>query len=199
MILVGGCSSTQQPLALRAERAYRAADYDRVMWRWTRNARIFRSLNTPLRAYATLQAPDFSDAYAALRGKMFHLNAQHRKALREQLARRWQDGFDFVVAAATRDMRYNDFDRANSVWRITLNTSDRQQVDASEIRRVRPISPIWTQFYPYTTEFYQLYMLKFPRQLPDGRPLLRENVNELVLRFDGPLGHAAMTWKIQSQ
>jgi len=178
---------------------YTAADYRRVLARWTRHQAInvLRELGTTLRVYATLRAPDFDAAYLARWSAIFHLTASERQELARQLAAQHAQSYDFFVVAAAHDRDWNDFDRPRSQWRLALLNDRGDQVRAGRIVRERRTSTADRAMLPHLGTFYELYRVEFPRTLPDGRALVRAETRALLLSLSGPLGHTELTWRLR--
>ncbi len=192
------CTGQAERVSLASPRAsrYQAKDYSRLLWRWTRSGRVVKQLDTALKVKATFFAPDYRAAYLARYAQMFKLPQQKRAALAAELAKSWGERYTFVFGAATHDFKWNDFHRKHSIWRVALVNDRGEQVDAQSLERVRR-SPTWDVFYPYLEPFYQLYRVRFPRQLADGRPLFPAGTRKVILRFAGPLGSTDLLWQLK--
>ena len=66
----------------------------------------------------------------------------------------------------------------------------------SRIQAERRVTATVVELFPYVTEFFRTYTLRFPLTLPDGRPLLRGGEEQLTLLFTGPLGRAELVWRL---
>ena len=58
----------------------------------------------------------------------------------------WQQWYPFVIAAATMDYDWNDFERKETVWRVTLENDKKDQLIATklEVRKVIRYPNVWT-------------------------------------------------------
>jgi hypothetical protein len=173
-----------------------AGDFDSARDRWTRHGRIIKKLDTTLRVHATFHSPELNAAYVARRAQMFKLPPGDRENLTRQLEREWSESFVFLVAAATIDLEWNNFDSKRSVWRVSLANDGGGQVSASSIRS-EPIDATLKELFPFIGRFHRAYTLRFPKVLPDGSPLVGGNTRELRLRFAGPLGEAELVWRLR--
>ena len=61
----------------------------------------------------------------------------------------------------------------------------------------REITPIIVDLFPYVGRFHRVYRVRFPKTLPDGRPLRRSETRRLSIRCAGPLGRAELVWQIR--
>jgi hypothetical protein len=175
---------------------FAATDYDRVRGRWTRGEGVIKGLDTTLQVNATMLAPELIAAQVPFQAHLFKLSAEEREKLRATLEHDWSSSFPFFVAAATSHWRWNDFERKQSVWHIALVNSSGEEVAPSSVVAFSEITPTITSLYPYTGLFARAYVLRFPKQLPDGRPLAPPGTHRLTLRFAGPLGIAELVWKL---
>jgi hypothetical protein len=173
------------------------SSYEKTRERWTRDVRLTKALDTSLSVWATLFTPEFTSAYVKRRTEMFKLTGAEQAALERQVRDDAGSGYYFFVAAAAHDYNWVDFEQPRSVWRVALLNSKGEQVAASRIELERRVTATVVELFPYVTEFYRTYTVRFPLTLPDGRPLLRGgSEEELTLRFAGPLGHAELRWKL---
>jgi hypothetical protein len=171
--------------------------YEKARERWTRDVRITKALDTSLNVWATLFTPEFTSAYIKRRAEMFKLTGAEQAALERQVRDDAGNSYYFFVAAASHEYTWLDFERPNSVWRIALLNGKGEEVAASRIQIERRVTATEVELFPYVTEFYRTYTVRFPLTLPDGRPLLRGGgEEELTLRFAGPLGHAELRWRL---
>jgi hypothetical protein len=196
LALVGGCSGSTPQLSLDPPRpAPGQEDYPDIRTRWTRSARIIKQLDTTLRVHVTCFAPEFISAYVARRAHLFKLSPAEKTELARQLDEEWSNSFVFLVAAATVDFSWNDFDHKNTVWRVAL-VAGKNEVTPSEIRRER-VSATTRELFPFVGRFYEVYSFRFPKTLADGRPLVHGGTEALVLRLAGPLGNAELEWRLR--
>lgn len=195
---LAGCSSDPGRVSLAAPGSKLThQDYEQQLARWTRSTKIIKQLDTTLRVHAVLFAPEFTEAYVARHGHVFKLSRTKRTALAASLRQQWSESYLFIVAAATMDYTWNDLERKESVWNLTLANDAREQVSSSEIKAERQISATTIDFFPFVERFHRVYWVRFPRALPDGRPLVRTGTERLSLRLSGSLGHAVLDWQIR--
>ncbi|MCA9665682.1 MAG: hypothetical protein KC503_08840 [Myxococcales bacterium] len=193
-----GCAAPNPIVSLAPPAKAPVSDsYPDQLRRWTRFGRIIKQLDTPLKVHATLFAPEFASAYVSRYSDLFKLPPAKRAKLAEEQRKSWETSFPLVFAAATHDWTWNDFDRKDSVWRVALVNDGGAQVSPQTIKRVRRQTATTKSFFPYVAEFYEVYEVRFPRALPDGRALVDGDTKSLLLRFAGPLGQTELTWKLR--
>lgn len=196
-MLIAACGGRAPLVSLAPpEVAHSASDYSEVRQRWTRSGRIIRTLDTTLHVFATLLSPDFTSAYVARRAELFHLSNTDRAALSAALAEDTSRHYVFFVSAATDDWKWNDFDSKSSVWHLVLLTDLGDQVAPAQIPG-DSITPTVTELFPYVGAFHRIYWVRFPKNLPDGRPLVRSETRSLRLLFAGPLGQTELEWRFR--
>jgi hypothetical protein len=172
-------------------------DYDKFRGRWTRGTKIIKQLDTTLHLHATLFAPEFSAAYVARRTHTFKLPADKRAELSARLRKEWSESYPFFLAAATMDYDWNNFDRKDPTWSLSLINDKGEQVSPVEVKVEREITPIIVDLFPFVGRFHRVYWVRFPKTLPDGRPLLRDEIRRLSIRCAGPLGRAELVWQVR--
>ena len=196
--LLSACNHTSPAVSMDAPaKKYRAKDYASVLKRWTRQKRIIKELDTPLKVHATLFSPDFRQAYIARYAKMFALPKDKRLALAEKFEKEWRDSYAVILVAATHDTSWNDFDRKNSIWRVILLDDQGRQVQAKTVVRARRNTATLKTLFPQLDDFYQFYRLTFPKSAADGQPLLRGDAKSVSLKIAGPLGIAKLVWRLK--
>jgi len=199
-ILLAGCSAASQQVSLsRPTKTYAGDDYGKVFSRWTRDDKILqlKDLDTTLRVHATCFSPDYIAAYVARHEQMFKLPRQERDDLSRELNQRWDKAYHFLVGAATSDFKYNDFDARRSIWRVALVNDKQQQVAPLKLVTDQAITATMRDLFPYIGRFTRVYRISFPRALPDGTPLVREDTRHIALRFAGPLGKTELVWRLR--
>ena len=198
LLCLGGCSAGPPVVSFAPPvRDYSEQDYKKTRQSWTRNAQIIKTLDTTLRVHATCYSPEFIAAYVAMNAHMFKLSAAARTQLARQLNDEGTKSYSFMVAAATSDFRWNDFERKETIWRVGLVNDRQEQVVPVEIKAAKEISATTVELFPYVDSFYRVYQIRFPKTLPDGRPLIGEETHHFVLRFAGPLGLAELVWRLR--
>ena len=196
-----GCSSSSRVMSFAPpQEPVSAKDYDKVRDRWTRSGKIFqpKTLDTTLRVHATLYGPEFVSAYIAKSAKVFRLSLQEEAQLKRRLDEETTRGFVVFVGASTSDVRWNDFERKpGSVWQLGLVNDQQEQVNPEDVKPEREVTPTITELFPYVEDFYRAYTIRFPKQPPGGRPLLRAETERLTLRFSGALGQTDLEWRFR--
>lgn|GEM_PF-5342685 len=191
-----GCAS-HGSVNLNKAGSYKPDDYDKIRDRWTRYGEVLRALDTSLYVHATLEAPDFSSAFISRYTHMFGLPNVEKKELKQEKQKKWQAGYVFKIAAATHSMRDNDFDRTDSVWHLYLSTTKKKKVAPLTIKRQRRLTQTTREFYPFLGAFHRFYEVTFPKNLPDGSPLIDKSSRVLNLHLAGPQGRTKLTWRLQ--
>ena len=198
VFLSGACKSGTSVVSLQPpKQAFMKDDYEKLLSRWTRYAQIIKQLDTTLRVHATFQSPEFIAAYTARWAHVFKLPWNEQQMMARRMNEEWQQWYPFVIAAATMDYDWNDFERKETVWRVTLENDKKDQLIATKLEVRKVINVTIRDFFPYVGRFHRVYDFHFPKTLPDGRPLVRSDTKKLLLRFTGPLGHAELIWRIQ--
>lgn len=176
-----------------------ARAYRRILSRWTRHEviTIIEDFNTTARIYATLHAPEFNAAYAAKRRQMFRLTDREVDQLRSKLAETWKSSYPFVLALATHKRDWNDLESDDSHWRLHLLNDHGETVTPNSVERHKRVTDIDKDLFPFVDHFYQLYLVRFPKALPNGTPLTNSQTKQLTLQVSGPLGRTELKWQLE--
>src|SRR5256885_11940883 len=66
-----------------------------------------------------------------------------------------EEQLEFFISASTSSPQWNDFDRDNSIWRVTLESEDHERVDC-KVRRLRASANLRVIF-PYISDYAKTY------------------------------------------
>ena len=73
------------------------------------------------------------------------------------------DFAEFIFYAYIPEKTSNDFDKRGSIWTVFLVNEKGDRIDPVELRRIDPITPVITEFFPYIHPHYGIaYRLRFP-------------------------------------
>jgi len=199
VLLAAGAAACGPPRVSLVEgaRSYDATDYDKVLTRWTREARLiaFTELHSVLTVTATFESWDFRWAYVARYARDHRLSPEkHREMLEASLAEAKQH-HEFYVALASENRRQADLTRPESAWVVRLTDDRGNETEPVEIERIRKPGPVEQAYFPYTSVFRQVFRVRFPAATERG-PSIAEDATSVVLRFSGPRGEQALEWKL---
>lgn len=199
-LLATGCQPKSPLISFhQVSKLPKARAYSRTLSHWTRHQviTIIEDLNTTARIYATIHAPEFNAAYAAKRRQMFRLTDREVQQLQAELAERWKSSYPLVVALATHDRDWNDLAAKDSHWRLHLLNDRGGVVTPNSIERHKRVTDIDKELFPFVDHFYELYLVRFPKTLPDGTPLANSQTRQLTLQVSGPLGRTELRWRLK--
>jgi len=172
-------------------------EYLNELNKWTRDKTVYSQFETKARIVATYKNREFNKAYLSEYSRIYSLTESEKKSRKEILTDVSSDFTEFLFYAYTPDRDSNDFDRQNSIWTIFLLDEKGEKVYPAEIRRIKKITPLIGEFYPYVNQYYgMLYSLKFSplshasEQGDDIKP------QQLKLVFTSVLGRVEFEWKM---
>ncbi len=171
-----------------------AADYDEILDRWTRHDRVYDILQTVLFVDATFHSPEFRVGFLARHRDIYGQGSEEarRLALTDEGA---EEGLEFFISAWTPSDKNNDFEDADSIWRVTLEGDGGARVDG-EVRRIKTSANVRI-IYPYVTDFARTYAVRFPRTTPTGAAVLTGATRRLTLRLTSAAGEATLIWEME--
>lgn len=198
LALVGGGCIRDPVVDLSVpRREYRPGEYEKVLKRWTRSRRIIKNFDTNLDASVTYLAPEYVTAHAALYAQDYQLNRGERlRYLAKRLAE-VGERHELFMAATTSTSSWNDFDRKESVWRITLEDDKGTRVRPLVVTNIKA-TEVHRIYFPHVTVFHRLYHIIFPRQV-GGRPFIDANTRWFKLIIASPLGRTELAWFVQAK
>jgi hypothetical protein len=173
-----------------------ADDYEEILDRWTRHARVYDILQTVVFADATFHSPEFRVGFLARHRHIYGQGSEEaqRLALTDEGA---EEGLEFFISTWTPADRNNDLEDADTIWRVTLEGEGGVRVDG-RVRRIKTSANVRI-IYPYITDFARTYAVRFPRTAPTGEPVLTSQTSLLTLRLTSAAGEAVMSWRFAEQ
>jgi hypothetical protein len=138
--------------------------------------------------HATNWDQSMREAYIKEMARQYRYTETAEKALAEQQLKENETYFVFILSAATREPEWNEFERKNSMWRITLeNESGSIQLDPEQIESISQRDEKSKYFYQRMDQFTRTYRVKFlKKDLHDTHPL--------KLHISGARGFVTFTW-----
>jgi hypothetical protein len=197
-VALAGCThavSEAKPVDFStATHAYQPSDYPAVYQNWTRHAKLVQDVGTVIEAWATYKSPDFRQAYIAKYAAVYDLPDHDRATLLKEQLDASRSTFDFQVAAQSTSDRWNDLERKNSPWRVTLLDENGTELSPTFVHVLKIPELYESQFFPDRTEFTRSYEISFSRP-SDGQGF---GGKRLTLRIASPMGRIDLVWEATS-
>ena len=194
-VLVGCAQSASKPVNFSdATRNYRSSDYSSVYESWTRHAKLWREVGTVIEAWATYKSWDFRQAYVSYYASVYDLSDSDRATLLRSQPDASRASHEFHVAVQMTTDKWNDLERKNSPWRVTLLDASGGELGPTSIQTVKLPELYESQFYPSRTEFTRTYEISFARTGSGGQPFSGPASGRLILRFASPVGRIELVW-----
>lgn len=193
---LGGCTTpSDRAHSLSAAQKLTPDDYGGVLSDWTRHDEVYDVLYRIAFFHVTYHSPAFRRAFLVRHPDVYGPGSEEAGRLMLTTPES-EDYLEFFVAASTANQRWNDFNRADSIWRITLRSDDGEPVDG-KVERVKTSANL-RAIYPYITPYSNTYAVRFPRNTFTGEPVLTPKTQQLELRVTSALGEAQMVWRIET-
>ena len=172
--------------------------YEVQLRQWTESGRVYHSIDRVMFVYATYLSPKFRQSFGTQYVKIFGIDPGKVDSDLEMIATSVGRGHEFYVFADTTNLSWNNFDEADSVWRMALwGGPDQLGVPPISITRFKGRGPNLKAFFPYLNEFGRSYFVVFPLDQPNGRPVLDPESGMLTIKLASAFGTAAMSWKVR--
>ena len=193
--LVGCAQSASKSVNFSdATRNYRPSDYSSVYESWTRHAKLWQEVGTVIEAWATYKSWDFRQAYVSYYASIYDLSDSDRATLLRSQLEASRASHEFHVAVQMTTDKWNDLDRKNSPWRVTLLDASGGELGPTSIQAVKLPELYESQFFPSRTEFTRTYEISFALTGSGGQPFSGPASGRLVLRFASPAGRIELVW-----
>ena len=172
-------------------RDYIASDYERVYVRWTRHDYAQHQVDKALEVWATYWSWDFREGYLAHYAAVYSLSDADRAKLRAAQLEAYHQAFEFHVTAQSSNWEWNDLEKTNSSWRVTLLDAVGHELPADRVRIDKLPDAYEREFFPAKTPFTKTYSIRFT---PDSTFTgLRSGA--ITLRFESPVGRVDLIWR----
>jgi hypothetical protein len=162
------------------------ATYQTVLDKYTRSMAIYDHLDIRMFVRATVQSPEFSRARLEREAVFKSIPESEIKTRLTQEQLRLNAGAEIFLGVHANEPKHDDFNRANSMWRIAL-VIDGREVTPSSVERVGRVNTEMRSYYSYMESFWVGYRLRFEGVvLPEGRPYslkLASAVGQAQLNF----------------
>jgi hypothetical protein len=199
LLFIGNCSSVSR--VVKSADPFYTAGYKEVLQTWTREARIHRGLEVELIVSATYKSENFRRAYADEYAEAYQLTPEAKKQFVEDQLESAAHGYEFVMASYVPQEEWDDFHRANSMWKIYLVNDLDERVVPVEVRQLKRQGKtqrqgaIKSHFFPYDTPWKSLYTVTFPQDIPStNRPVISGDTKHIKLVIASVVGTAEMEW-----
>jgi hypothetical protein len=181
-------------------REYVGSDYPQVLKRWTRSQSLIApsELDDLLTVTATYESWDFRWAYVVRYAQDYRLTVEQRRELLDKTLAETRDVHQFYVALYGSNRRWTDLTRPNSAWIVRLIDDQGDESAPATLELVVKPGALERTYFPYTTVWRQVFRIRFPRVLPDGRPSIAPDAKWLGLRFAGSEGNEELHWDLDA-
>lgn len=163
------------------ESAYRAA-YEKE----TVQRQVYALFDTRMFTSSTFLSADFREARVR-RIATFQKLPPEEVQSRIQTERAEREKYDdFIVGVHMNDLRYDDFGRRNSIWRVVLETAA-GEVKPESVLRLGRVDLNLRALYPTMGAFWVAYRFRFPASVKDGQPMtlrIASNIGRADLRYE---------------
>jgi len=196
--LLGGCASSVPRYVDFSDtnRNFRSEDYEPVFTRWSRHAKaVVVHQGTVIESWAIYKSWEFRQAYVERYAKIYNLGDTERTALLNAQREASRQTYEFHVAVQMTNYKWNDLDKANSPWRISLVDGAGAEIAPRRIELLKLPELYETQFFPNRTEFSQTYLIRFTRAEGETSGFGGPASGRITLRIASPMARNELVWE----
>ncbi len=173
--------------------------YNDELRRWTREAKVYSSLEERLSVVATYRGPSFKSAYSDYYARSFGLSDTEKSRLMAKDKTEEAQYSEFLISVHTSEARLNNLDSKKSPWKIYLSDSSGRRCEPLSILKVDRADPVRGAFFPYIDLWSTAYVLRFPRYPEPGKaPVPAEDSTYLKLTISSVLGEVVLEWPLKA-
>lgn len=193
---VGGCGTPKpEPVDFSSvPRHYSSEAYRGVYDRWTRHQKVVYETESAIEVWATFKSRDFREAFVAHYAEAYSLNGADREQLLQSQREAATRAYEFLITAQSANYRWNDLEKKNSPWRVTLLDGAGNEMVPEQFKVEKLPDMFEREFFPAKTPFTKTYLAYFPRAGEKSVEFAGERTGRISLRFAGPMGHTELTW-----
>jgi hypothetical protein len=198
LALLGGCASSVPRYVDFSEtnRSFRSEDYERVLTNWSRHAKaVVVYQGTVIETWGTYKSWEFRQAFIERYAKVYNLSDAERASLYHAQREAVRQTYEFHVAVQMTNYKWNDLDKQNSPWRISLVDGAGAEIVPLKVEQLKLPELYETQFFPNRTEFSQTYLIRFSRAQAEAAGFGGPSSGRLVLRIVSPLAKNEIVWE----
>ena len=177
------------------QRNYVATDYNDVHERWTRHDYVSRDVEKALEVWVTFKSWDFREAFVERYAATYSLSDADRSKLRAGQMNAFHEAVEFHVTAQSANYKWNDLEKSNSPWRVTLLDALGHELAPEAVKiKVEKLPDMYErEFFPEKTPFSKTYNVRFVA--PPNSDFSGIKSGAITLRIAGPLGRIELTWR----
>ncbi|MBW2317084.1 MAG: hypothetical protein JRD47_10685 [Deltaproteobacteria bacterium] len=196
LLFTANCSTLKE--FAKSSDPYHTENYRKVYDKWSREARIHRGLEVELIVSATLKSREFRRAYSEEYAQAYKLNSQERSQYIENHVGATKLGYEFLMSTFVPQKEWDDFEKAQSMWKLYLVANEDQRMAPFEIRRIKRKDAVRSHFFPYITPWKSIYVVRFPYcVLKNGKGLIGNDTRQIKLVITSIVGTAEMVWNLE--
>lgn len=159
-LAVAGCATVGDYADIIRPRAL-SQEYLQALDSWTREQTVYAEFATRARMVATLRGREFVEASLAEYERIYLVDRERRDRPHPAMDG-LKDFTEILLYVYMPDRAAIDLDRRDSIWRAFLFSADGTRYEPREIREIRDVTPLVTEFYPYVNPAHgKTYRLSF--------------------------------------
>jgi hypothetical protein len=194
--LFSGCTKFKS--FLKSSDPYHTEGYRAIVDKWSREARIHRGMEVQLIASATYQSQEFKQAYIDEYAEAYGLKEDEAAKVPQAHLGHRENTHEFMLATYVPEKKWDEFDKAESMWKLYLVNDGNERVAPLRIKRLQSKDAIAIHFFPYITPWKTVYLVSFPASAGNTKaPIIREDTATIRLVIASVLGSAQMVWNLQ--
>lgn len=172
-------------------------DYFAVLKSWTKGKKVYENLETKLYVYATYKSWEYRSSYIDEYAKRYMLDALQKESIIAREKETDERFNEFFLSIYTPELKWNDFDKKDSIWNMYLEDDKGERTKPIEITRVDENNPLVREFFPYMDLWSFGYIVKFPKYLPTSKePFPSPSSKVVKLTITGAAGKGELEWRL---
>jgi hypothetical protein len=120
----------------------------------------------------------------------FGLTPGQSKVMLAEQQKAGQEALEVLISVYVPERKWNNLDSLNPTFRVYMISADGGRVEPFDRRRIKKRSSIHETLYYFWGAWSRLYLMRFPKTTPSGKPVVLEGKSTLLMT--GPPGQAKL-------
>lgn len=171
--------------------------YKTILKKWTREGKGYENFETKLIIKATFRTEEFRESYVNEYSKVYMLDGEKLKKFKEDEIMASKNYHEFLLSVHTPVREWSELERKEPTWAIFMINDSGDKVAPLELKRQKEKAAYLKRFYPFIDDWSEVYTVKFPIGLSDGRLLIANETKYVKFIMTGPYGKGDLTWELK--
>jgi len=166
--------------------------FGKLVEKQTRVEKIYKNkFVTTLVVNAVYRNMGFREGYVHEYAKAYQLTKAEEDAMLTKEKEQDEKEISLYLFAYTEEEKWNNFDKANPVWKIYLKDDKSNRLEPLSVKKFKLEPALHFIYFPMVSQWMMGYEVSFPKNIDAA------NAKSLTIILTGFLGNTELTWEIK--